>query len=379
MGSVIFIVILALLVIGLLVYNYTIHKKIETYTKLSERIEGFNVLQEFMNALSDTTSIQEKLDSMNDTIITKFNIKYSTIVSFDGSNFKVRTSNVDKNLYSTLENLQNEPCFSDAIKEGKTVYLTVKNETDNLPYQKVQFNRAKSALFFPIYLDNIFLGYWLIEGSKPNEFQDLDNSLLQIIRSNIVTILRTVENQATLENLSRDDLYSGLKTGEYLYGEGKTKIDQYSVSSLCMIKIVNLPEINLNISRQTGDAVVRSVSEVIKKNISQNYIVVRFRGPKFCIVFTGADIGGVVNFSTSIKAQIESLKVSVANDYFNSLERLGVALEDEQIKQIENTLVVSPRVKIAISQYAKGVRMDQVLKKLENYIDSSDKLDITTL
>ena len=37
-------------------------------------------------------------------------------------------------MYPTLENLQNEPCFSDAIKEGKTVYLTVKSETENLPY-----------------------------------------------------------------------------------------------------------------------------------------------------------------------------------------------------------------------------------------------------
>ena len=42
----------------------------------------------------------------------------------------------------------------------------------------------------------------------------------------------------------RNDQFSGLKSAEYLYGEGKKIIDKSTTSAICLFKIVNLPEIN---------------------------------------------------------------------------------------------------------------------------------------
>ena len=352
------IAILVIIVLTLIIYNYSVHKKIETYSNLNQRITSLNVLQEFMKTLGETSSIQEKLENINDILISKYSIKYSTIVVFDGAEYVVKASNVDKKHWDALKSLQNDPVFNDSIKTATPKYVTVENENEKLPYQKMEFGRAKCAMFFPLYVDNVYIGYWIIEGSKPHEFDHIDTTILEVVRNNIVTILKTVENKATIENIVRDDLYSGLKSAEYLYGEGKKTIDKYTTSAICLFKIVNLPEINTQISRKTGDSTITEVAKLVKQNLAQEYIFVRYMGPKFAIVFSGADKDGVYKFMTDLKAKMEALDIMAQPDYIHSDE------ED---------VIVSPKIRVVISTYYKGTALDGALKKLEEYIDSSNE------
>ena len=298
------IAILVIIVLTLIIYNYSVHKKIETYSNLNQRITSLNVLQEFMKTLGESSTIQEKLENINDILISKYSIKYSTIVVFNGAEYVVKASNVDKKHWDALKSLQNDPVFGDSIKTATPKYVTVDNENEKLPYQKMEFGRAKCAMFFPLYVDNVYIGYWIIEGSQPHEFDHIDTTILEVVRNNIVTILKTVENQATIENIVRDDLYSGLKSAEYLYGEGKKTIDKYTTSAICLFKIVNLPEINTQISRKTGDNTITEVAQFVKNNLAKEYVFVRYMGPKFAIVFSGADKNGVYNFMTELKNKI---------------------------------------------------------------------------
>ena len=358
------IAILVIIVLTLIIYNYSVHKKIETYSNLNQRITSLNVLQDFMKTLGETSSIQEKLESINDILISKYSIKYSTIVVFDGAEYVVKASNVDKKHWDALKSLQNDPVFNDSIKTATPKYVTVDNENEKLPYQKMEFGRAKCAMFFPLYVDNVYIGYWIIEGSQPHEFDHIDTTILEVVRNNIVTILKTVENQATIENIVRDDLYSGLKSAEYLYGEGKKTIDKYTTSAICLFKIINLPEINTQISRKTGDVTITEVSNFVKKNLAQEYIFVRYMGPKFAIVFSGADKDGVYNFMSELKTKIEALDIMAQPDYIHSDE------ED---------VIVSPKIRVVISTYYKGTALDGALKKLEEYIDSSNENTIKSI
>ena len=358
------IAILVIIVLTLIIYNYSVHKKIETYSNLNQRITSLNVLQEFMKTLGETSSIQEKLENINDILISKYSIKYSTIVVFNGAEYVVRASNVDKKHWDALKNLQNDPVFGDSIKTATPKYVTVENENEKLPYQKMEFGRAKCAMFFPLYVDNVYIGYWIIEGSIPHEFDHIDTTILEVVRNNIVTILKTVENQSTIENIVRDDLYSGLKSAEYLYGEGKKIIDKYTTSAICLFKIVNLPEINTEVSRKTGDSTITQISNLVKRNLAQEYVFVRYMGPKFAIVFSGADKDGVYNFMTELKKKMEELDIMAEKDYIHSDE------ED---------VIVSPKIRVVISTYYKGTSLDGALKKLEEYIDSSNENTIKSI
>ena len=219
-------------------------------------------------------------------------------------------------------------------------------------------------MFFPLYVDNVYIGYWIIEGSMPHEFDHIDTTILEVVRNNIVTILKTIENQATIENIVRNDLYSGLKSAEYLYGEGKKTIDKYTTSAICLFKIVNLPEINTQVSRKTGDATITTISNFVKNNLSKEYIFVRYMGPKFAIVFSGADKDGVMTFMNDLKTKMENLDIIAQSDYIHS--------DEEEV-------IVSPKIRVVISTYYKGTALDGAFKKLEQYIDSSNENTIKVI
>lgn len=350
------IIILVIIIVLLTAYNISVYKKIESFQNLNQKVTGLNILQDFMNTIGECTTVNEKINKINDILIERYHIKYSTIVVYDGVKYVVRASNVDKKHWEALSNLQSEDIFKDSIQTATPKYVTVENENERLPYQKLEFARAKSAMFFPLFIDNVYIGYWIIEGSEPHEFDKIDTTILEVVKNNIVAVLKTVANQSVIENIVRDDKYSTLKTAEYLYGEGKKYIDQYDTSVVCMFRITNLEQINEDISRKTGDAIITNVCKIIKENLAQEYIFVRYMGPKFAIVFSGIEPKSVENYLIDIKGKVEALE----------LEPVDVEFEDGE------DIIASPKLNMVITSYYKGTALEGVLKKLEEYLDKAD-------
>lgn len=293
---IIIIILLICTIVGLILYNISIHKKLEQFNNTNQKITSLNVLQDFMDTVSEASTVDQKIKKINDILIERYDIRYSTIVIYDGAEYKVKASNVEEKHWDTLRTLQNEPVFRDSIQTATPKYITIDKEGEKLPYQKMEFGRAKSAMFFPLYVDNIYIGYWIIEGSKPHEFDNIDTTILEVVKNNIVSVLKTVENQKIIENIVREDKFSGLKSVEYLYGAARNIIDKYPTSTVCLFKIVNLQKINEVISRKTGNTVITEISEVLKENLAEEYFFVRYMGPKFAIVFSGIDTRGSSKF-----------------------------------------------------------------------------------
>ena len=366
---IIVVVILIIAVLGLIAYNLNIHKKIQTYKNINQKINNLSVVQDFMSAIGQTSSVDDKIKRINEILIEKYEIKYSTIVVFNGAEYEIKASNVDEMHWDALKSLQDVDMFKDSIAQATPKYVTVNNDQERLPYQKMEFGRAKSAIFFPLYIDNVYIGYWIIESGTPHDFDNVDTAVLEVIKDNIVSVLKTVVHQKTLESIVRKDLFTGLNSEEYLYGEGKRIIDQHTTSTICMFRIANLEEINKIYSRELGNEVVTQVSAYVQKNIASDYVFVRYMGPKFVIAFSGVEISGVADFLNDLKNSLEKMKISLPTQ------------EEEETKNNKEKIAVTPRLNFALSTYYKGTGLEEVLKKLEEYIDNASKneSDITKI
>lgn len=355
------VVVLAIIVVALVIYNYSIHKKIQTFNNINDRINNLSIVQDFMSVVGNRSTVEEKIERINEIMIEKYEIKYSTIVVFDGAEYTIKASNVDKKHWNSLKSLQNVEMFRDSITTATPKYVTINKEGEMLPYQQMEFGRAKSAIFFPLYIDNVYIGYWIIESGTPHDFDNVDITILDVVKENIVSVLKNVVHQKTLESIVRIDQFSGLKTEAYLYGDGKKIIDNYTKSTVCMFKITNLVEINNNFSRELGNKVITKVCEYIGQTITSDYIFVRYMGPKFAIVFSGVEIQGVADFLNDQKEIVEKLKISLDGN---------LDIDDDEIEE-KNIEYVTPRLNFAISSYYKGTGIEEVLKKLENYLDNA--------
>ena len=356
MVSAIIIVILIIVVVSLLAYNLQINKKIQELNNVNQKVISLNVLQEFMATIGEEESVDNKISKINNILIEKYDIKYSTIVVFDGAEYTIKATNVSEKHWDTLKNLQNEEIFIDSITTATPKYVTVNNEQERLPYQKLEFGRAKSAIFFPLYIDNVYIGYWILESGLPHAFDKLDTTILEVVKDNILSVIKSVSYQSVVESLQRKDLYSELSNAEYLYGKGRKIVDRYPTSTVCMFNIINLDQINEDANRKTGNKVITQISNYIKNNISEEYIFVRYMGPKFVIVFSGIDTDGVTSFIQELKEEIENMEIQV------------VGTED-----LKNKEYVTPKMNFVVTTYYKGTALEALNKKLEEYLNEADK------
>ena len=349
------IILLVIIIIGLIVYNLNINKRIQTLNNTNDMIKNLKIVQDFIDTIGKDSLAEDKIQTINGIILEKFNIKYSTIVVFNGAEYIIKATNVDERHWEKLKNLQTEEMFKDSIMTATPKYITVDKPGEKLSYQGSEFNRAKSAMFFPIYIDNVYIGYWIIESSEAHAFDSIDTNIFGIIRDNIVSVIRSISYQNTIENIYRIDKTTGLFSAEYIYGKGKRIIDKNAQSSICMFSITNIEEINNKYGRNIGTNTIIKMCNMVKTRIASKCIFVRYMGPKFLIAFSGASLEASVEFLEALKKEIENIKFG--------------------IKKGNNAkpIIISPKINMVISTYYKGTGIEEVTKKLEEYLDEADK------
>lgn len=352
------IIVLVAIIIMLILFNVKIHKEVNNYKNINQKINGLNVLQDFMTTAGDSMSVDEKIKRINQILIQEYDIKYSTIVEFNGTEYVIKASNVEEKHWDNLRNLQNEEIFRDSITTATPKYITVDQENQRLPYQKSEFGRAKAAMFFPLYIENIYIGYWIIESGIPHAFDDIDTTILEVVKDNILSVFKIVNYQNIVESLTREDYYSALKSGEYLFNEGRKTIDKYTTSTICMFTITNIEKINKEFNRETGNQVIIDMCDYIKENLSSEYIFVRYMGPKFVIAFSGAEVDGVTRFVLDMKSAVENLEIEMVDN-----EKADDKKAEKRTAKI--------KLNIVLTTYYKGTALEKILKKQEEYLDNA--------
>ena len=364
---------LLIVIAVLIVYNIHIQKKIDTYNNINQQISNLSVLQEFMKVAGEEDSVDAKLNKINEIVIEQYDIKYSTIVVFDGAEYVIKATNVDKLHHETLTNLHNEEIFQDSVATATPKYITIENENEKLPYQKVEMGRAKSAMFFTLYIDNIYIGYWIMESGRMHAFDKTDTTIIEVVKDNIVSVLSTMSYQDAMENIIRIDKFTGLYSAEYLYSKAKRTFDKYPTSAVCMFKITNIEEINEKASRQIGNDIITEVSNIVKTKMAAQYVFVRYMGPKFVIVFSGVEETSVEEFLKELKREMEELEIVEEAEEVQVVKVING--KKVRVKELKEEKSASPKINFVVSTYYKGTGIEQLNKKLEEYLDSASKTE----
>lgn len=386
MPELVFIIILIIIVLLLILYNLYVKRNFKTVEKSRKRLDDLSVLNDLVKITASLKSVNEKLASINEILIKKFNIDYSSIVIFDGKKFIAKATNLDKKSIKTVENVYKHHIFSESIQTKEAKYITVENPIDTLIYLTEEKARAKTAVFYPLYIDSVFVGFWLMESKTPKGFQNLDMQIMVEVKSRILDIIRTMSFQASMENMIKEDLFSSLKTYEYLLTEGKLKMEAYNESTIIMYRISNLEHINEEFSRQAGNMTITNVTGAINnilRKSKHNNIFVRYSGPRFAIAFPGIlpenlkDVMDLIQRSGESTTIMESEAEQARIDEIEDIDILADATEIEKPtkdkakkkKKEKEDKEIIPKLNVVAAKYYRGVGLEVLTKELEDFLE----------
>jgi len=56
-------------------YNLSLYKRIQSFQNQSKRFTSLNILQDFMNTIGNYSTVEEKIEKINEIVIEKYGIK----------------------------------------------------------------------------------------------------------------------------------------------------------------------------------------------------------------------------------------------------------------------------------------------------------------
>ena len=212
-----------------------------------------------------------------------------------------------------------------------------------------------------------------MESGRMHAFDKTDTTIIEVVKDNIISVLSTMSYQDAMENIIRIDKFTGLYSAEYLYSKAKRTFDKYPTSAVCMFKITNIEEINEKASRQIGNDIITEVSNIVKTKMAAQYVFVRYMGPKFVIVFSGVEESSVQEFLKELKAEMEDLEIVEEAEEHQVVKVING--KKVRVKELKEEKTASPKINFVVSTYYKGTGIEQLNKKLEEYLDSASKTE----
>ncbi|MBP3284515.1 MAG: GGDEF domain-containing protein [Clostridia bacterium] len=299
------IVIISLLIIvilvGILVFLILKMKDLleveRNYSIMTKNYSTVTILQEIMSILGAKIPSGEKLIRINDILINRFNISYSTIVESTENGNIVKTSNIPKELFEQIVNLDKTKGFLEAMKQNVPKYIT---GIKTLEYATASERDVRSVLMFPLYREEEYRGYWILEDIRSNAFDNVEKVQLSIIRDNITLVLQNNDYALMLENKTSELEMANKKLEEMANRDGLTgafnKAFMHKVlesvfngnrrqNSLAIMDIDHFKNYNDQNGHMEGDNLLKGLSKLLTESLRDTDMLFRFGGEEFVILF----------------------------------------------------------------------------------------------
>ena len=276
------ITIILILIVAIIITSFQ-KRQINSLKSVSKNVANMIILQNMLEIMSSKFSSDEKIKNLNDVIITNYGVKYSTISTFDGYEYDSTASNIEAIYKDRLKDIANENDFKVNISKNVSKYLTTA-PGKTLLYRSAVERRIKSAMFSPIYCNGVYLGFWLLEDTVSNAFDNIPKSELAKLKANIGTFLDIVGFQRSIEKAQNEDKQTGFYTNLYLYSGARKIIKNNENNTIAMVCLKNIPDINLKYGRNVGNAVLIKATNCIKNFVNKNIVLIRYSGIKFLII-----------------------------------------------------------------------------------------------
>jgi len=294
---------------------------------LNKRIENFQAFGQIIQSLEVSLSEEELIKKVEE-MAKKF---------------------IEKGIWK-IKKYPNKDIFCKYVKENKSSLL-IQDTSANTYFKKEAFKSAVSIIVVPIEIEGKFWGTINgISNIKNENFNDSDLRFIYIL-SNICSIaMYNAILFSKLSELAITDTLTGLYTRNYFMERAKDEIQHATTNKIPMtisiLDIDNFKSINDTFGHQSGDTVLRKLSDMLIGRFRETDIVCRYGGEEFIILMPHT------NKQEAIKI-LEDLRIKIANE--------KIFLPVESYHPIHISITIS----IGIKEMQEEKKIDEIISKAD--------------
>ena len=287
-----------------------------SYSIMTKNYSTITILQEIMVILGSKIPSTSKLERINELLISSFDITYSTIVEKrDGINI-IKTSNLPNEMLEELALVDQDQLFADSIYNNIPKYVT---SARALTYSTAQERDIRSALLFPLYVEEELKGFWILEDIRTEAFDSAEQTQLSIIKDNITLVLQNNDYAINLENKTHELENANKKLEEMANRDGLTgafnkafmhkRLDEVfngnrRQAALAIMDIDYFKSYNDQNGHMEGDNLLRSLAKLLSESLRGDDMLFRFGGEEFVILFLDTTSENVAMVAERIRQKV---------------------------------------------------------------------------
>ena len=347
----IFIVILlviTLIVVGILYFS--VEKQLSYYKKVSKSINVNTVTQNMFNIMGDNISAEQKIEALNKIILETYSPRYSTISLFDGNVYEAQSSNAEESFLDIIANLAEDNNFKANAVRNISKYITTSPEK-TLTYRSALERKIKSAMFSPIYYNKTYLGFWIMEDTRENAFDNISKDEVTKIKANMGVFVENLKYQSAIELAENIDKQTGCYNNLYLYSNVRQLLNDTENNVISIVCLKNLPDINIKYNRDVGNKILIKIANILKENISQDSVVIRNGGLRLMIISKNTNVDSMGQVLEKIMSKITS-----ESEYFNNQE-------------------IKPAIQILMHNTQRQNNVEKEIDKMIKYLDGMEEVN----
>lgn len=344
------VIILLIIAIVLILFSIGFFEIEHNRINIEKTDKKLNIIDSSIQSLFEVLGNYEMCDSkyqdLNNIIKKNFSAKYSSVVIYNGNDYVIKASNVEDCFLDSIKNVADEAIFSSYVQKNTSKYA-IASEDGFVSYKSSVERNIKSVIFSPIYYNEVYLGFWIVEDEKTNAFDFVSEIDMEKFKHNVGLFVENVEKQSVIETAENIDKQTKFYNTNYLYSKLRSLIIKNENSVLTMIYLKNLPEINEKYSRNVGNMLVAKLSNVIRENLPEGSIPVRYSGLRLVILTPGKTV-------QSINKEMEFLLKKILKEY--------EVYESEKIELEVQVVMKNLRKQANIEKEAQNItrRMDGI-------------------
>lgn len=169
-----------------------------------------------------------------------------------------------------------------------------------------------------------------LTGNKDDEIYELKVSILKMMESLEKLLLKTTREKIHYEIMALTDSLTKLYNRRIFIEVAEKELSRASKFgdsfSIILLDIDNFKKINDTYGHDVGDIVLRTVAEVLKKNVRKMDMVVRWGGEEFIVMLPNTNLKNAVKVAEKLRKLIERTKMKLpSGEVINITVSVGVS------------------------------------------------------
>ncbi len=345
MNLLLYILIFILIILVVFIISMSIYyKKVLKFYNTDTKQKIVEVTQKMFEIMGQDIPSKDRFSRLNEELIKQLDIQYSSICLYNGYNYELKSSNVESEYSEIICDIAKDNIFKTNIIKNNSKYITVTNK-ENLLYKSAIERNIKSAIFIPIYYNDKYIGFWLIESKKAKDFDDITDDYIENLKKNLAIFIEDTEFHNDLEMAKDMDEQTEFYNNIYLYSNTRKIISQYEYSSMMLIGLPGLPEVNEGYTRDIGNILLVRIANTTKDVLPDESICIRYSGNRFIVIIPNKTAQAVQPYAERLLSRYKDIY-----EYVND-KKVGI---DTQV---------------LIHTFKKQSNMNDEVQNLDNYMD----------